>query len=66
MNRLTREEIMDLVMMDGVTLDGKPAGIRGFNNPYATVCQLPTGLSYEYAWETVKHIVETKNGAFKS
>ena len=66
MDRLTREERMDLVMMDGVTLDGKPAGIRGFNNPYATVCQIPSGLAFEYAWITVKHVVENCNKAFKS
>lgn len=66
MNRLTREERMDLVMLDGVTLDGKPAGIRGFNNPYAAVGQIPSGPAFEYAWTTVKHVVENKGKVFRS
>ena len=63
---MNKDERYELVMKEGITLDGKRAGIRGCNNPYATVCQIPTGLSYEYAWETVKYVVENKNGAFKS
>lgn len=63
---MNRDERYDLVMTDNVTLDGKRAGIRGCNNPYATVCQLPSGLAVEFAWETVKYVVENKQGKFKS
>jgi len=49
-----------------VTLDGKPAIILGARRDYATVAQIPDGLSYEWCWETVKRVVETKNGEFKS
>ena len=63
---MNRNDRYELVMKEGITLDGKHAGIRGCNNPYATVCQIPIGLSCEYAWETVKHVVENKKGAFKS
>lgn len=64
---LSRDERYELVMRDeGITLDGKRAGIRGCNNPYATVCQLPAGLAVEFTWETVKYVVENKNGKFRS
>ena len=49
-----------------VTLDGKPAVILGARADFATVAQIPDGLHYRWSWETVKHIVETENGAFKS
>ena len=48
-----------------VTLDGKPAVIGGARHRFATVATLPHGASYEWAWETVKKIVE-KGGDFRS
>jgi len=48
-----------------VTLDGQRAVVSGVGCDFATVSQLPNGQSYEWAWETVKHIVE-KGGYFKS
>jgi hypothetical protein len=47
-----------------VTLDGEPAKVRGYNRPYASVRS--STRSVEFAWETVEHIVTTRNGAFKS
>jgi hypothetical protein len=48
-----------------VTLDGKPAVIRGALNDFATVSQLPSGASHEWAWSTVARIVSL-NGEFRS
>ena len=39
------------------TLDGKPAVIAGALEPFATVAQLPHGMTVEYAWPTVARIV---------
>ena len=49
-----------------VTLDGKPAVILGRYADFATVAQVPDGPSYEWCWETVKRIMRTKHGKFKS
>lgn len=49
-----------------VTLDGKPAKISGYNNPFATVSLASNGLSCEFAWETVDHIVSNRKGRFSS
>lgn len=48
-----------------VTLNGKPAVISGYRNPFAAVIQLSTGLSAEFSWEAVERIV-AKGGEFKS
>jgi hypothetical protein len=48
------------------TLDGKPATICGRRNRFATVATLPTGPTYDYAWQTVAHVMTTKEGAFTS
>lgn len=66
MEHITLEEKQKLVSTQGATLNGKPAGIRGYANNFATVCQIPDGLAYEYAWATVKHIVNNNNATFKA
>ncbi len=48
------------------TLDGVPAAIMGRREDFATVGQLPHGLTAQYAWATVARIVEQSNGAFRS
>jgi hypothetical protein len=48
-----------------VTLDGKRARVSGYNNPFATVTQLDTGYSVEFAWETVRRVVVFRGGAFR-
>jgi hypothetical protein len=48
-----------------VTLDGKPAVIGGYRSAFASVTQLRTGTSFEWAWPTVARIV-ANGGAFKS
>ena len=56
----------DALVGTEVTLDGKPAVVLGRFADFATVAQVPAGLSYEWNWETVKRIMRTKNGEFKS
>lgn len=48
-----------------VTLNGNPAVISGANNDFATVTDMTTHLSAEWAWETVERIVNN-GGEFKS
>jgi hypothetical protein len=48
------------------TLNGQPARITGYLNPYATVTDLRTGLSCQWAWETVHHILCNRDGRFQS
>ena len=49
-----------------VTLNGQAARISGLRNDYATVTDQATGLGAEWAWPTVRHIIENKGGAFQS
>lgn len=49
-----------------ITLNGQPARIGGILNDFATIGYMNGGMSAEFAWPTVKHIIENKNGAFKA
>lgn len=49
-----------------VTLNGVRATIGGVMNDFATVRQMPSGLSCDFAWITVKHIIENHHGEFHS
>ena len=60
------ERRQELVQTRTATINGKPALISGWNNDFATVADIDTWLSCEFAWPTVDHIVTNKNGAFKS
>lgn len=62
---ITLSERRALVETEGVTLDGKPAKISGYCNPFATVQEFTTGLHCDFAWPTVARIV-ANGGAFKS
>ena len=48
-----------------VTLNGEPAQIAGVKLPFAHVRNMETGLSCEWAWETVARIV-ANGGDFRS
>ena len=48
------------------TIDGHPASVGGVRNEFATVTDLVTGASYEWAWATVFNVVTFNNGAFRS
>lgn len=49
-----------------VTLNGQPARITGYGLDFAKVTDRATGLSAEWSWETVLHVVTNRNGAFRS
>jgi hypothetical protein len=59
------QEFKDNAMDIMVTLDGHPAAIRGRKLEYAIVGALDTPLSVEFAWATVKRVVD-KDGKFRS
>lgn len=48
------------------TINGNPAMVSGFTQRFATVTDKATGLSAEWSWETVEHVVNNRFGAFKS
>ena len=48
-----------------VTLNGNRAVIGGASNQFATIHDLITGMSVEFAWPTVDRIVK-RDGKFKS
>lgn len=62
---ISRSERLDLVCAKGLTIDGDKAAIGGVRSDFATVSNLRTNASHEFAWATVSRIV-TKGGAFKS
>lgn len=49
-----------------VTLNGEPAKVSGYKNDFATITQIKSGLSAEWSWQTVEHIIKNKGGQFKS
>jgi len=49
----------------GVTLNGNRATVSGYRNDFATVTDLVTGLSGEWAWQSVGRI-RANGGAFNS
>jgi hypothetical protein len=44
--------------VNGVFLDGKPAGIYGRLNRFATVAEIDGPLAVEFSWQAVKRIVD--------
>ena len=49
-----------------VRLNGRNASIGGVTNDFATVTQLPNGLSADFAWKTVEHVIEHSKGEFSA
>lgn len=49
-----------------VTLNDTPAVVSGVKCDFAMVRSLDGCMSVEYAWTTVKHIIEDKGGKFKA
>lgn len=54
-----------LCEVDGVTLNGRPAVIRGAREGFATVSAIPDGESYQWSWDSVARIVDA-GGRFTS
>jgi hypothetical protein len=54
-------------LLDGkhVTLDGKPAKVVGFREPFAIIALMEGALRVEYAWETTLKVLK-KDGKFYS
>lgn len=48
-----------------VWLDEKPARICGILNPFATVYEIDSNVSFEFSWKTVEKIVASTK-CFKS
>lgn len=65
MNHPSRERRQELCAAD-VTLNGRPALVAGWQKPFAKVFDLATGLSAEWAWATVDHIVTNREGRFQT
>ena len=49
-----------------ITLDGELAHISGYCNRFPVVVANVSGISFQYAWATINHIIIDKNGVFKS
>lgn len=50
-----------------VTLNGKPARVKGYMNDFATVAPLDTSLgAFEWSWTAVARIVAARGGRFVS
>jgi hypothetical protein len=50
----------------GITLNGRPAQIVGMNCQYPKVRDDLDGLSSEWSWASVLHIVQNERGRFVS
>lgn len=49
-----------------VTLNERRAFLSGWRNDFATISYAGSGESVEFAWPTVQHIINEKNGAFRT
>lgn len=49
-----------------ITLNDKPATVSGTKCDFATVSQIPQGVSAEFAWQTVEHIIVNREGKFRA
>jgi len=65
MKQEMKDDLVLLSNIEGCSLDGKPAKVCGRLNRFATVAQIDGPLALEWAWETVKRIMDTHR-RFKS
>ncbi len=49
-----------------VTLNGLPARVTRTGDGFAMITQVQSGLGAEWSWGTVRHVIQFKNGEFKS
>lgn len=61
----TREERISLCQ-EAVTLDGQKAKVVGYGCEFATVTTMDGRQRVEFAWQTVRRVVQHSHGAFKS
>jgi hypothetical protein len=48
------------------SLNGRAALILGRFQPFATVAVFPDGPAFEFSWETVARVMETREGRFEA
>jgi|DEB0MinimDraft_4_1074332.scaffolds.fasta_scaffold190919_1 hypothetical protein len=65
MQRIIKEDERYDLVNTPVTLNGQPAQIAGAKMDFPIVRNIETGEHYEYAWQTVAHVV-ANGGNFKS
>lgn len=58
--------LADIANTNGITLNGNPAQVSGTVKPFATVTDTTTGLSAQWSWHAVRHVLLSAEGAFKS
>lgn len=65
---LSLEERRDIVYNQGdnITLNGERARVVGWRCDFAVVAVIPEGMKAEFAWQTVKHIIDNRGGAFQA
>ena len=49
-----------------ITLNGLPAHIIGFANPFATIRADASGIAFDWCWQSVARIVQHNGGCFLS
>lgn len=55
----TKGERQIVCAMRDLTINGNPAKVSGWNNQYAKVTDITTGLSAEWSWQTAVTIAST-------
>ena len=60
-----RQALVEDANTNGCTLDGQRAYVGGYMKDFATVGIARSGLSVQFAWATVAHILSTHR-SFKS
>jgi hypothetical protein len=54
------------MVAQSVTLNGERAKVCGVKLDFPRVVQVKSGLSVEFSWPTVQHIIENRDGKFRS
>jgi hypothetical protein len=49
-----------------VTLNGERAQVCGVKLDFPRIVQVKSGMSVEFSWPTVQHVIENSDGKFKS
>jgi hypothetical protein len=62
---LSEDERYELVAQS-VTLNGERAKVCGVKLDFPRVVQVKSGLSVEFSWPTVQHVIENRDGKFQA
>lgn len=67
LHEVSHEDRVKYTECTSLTLDGAPARVSGYLQDVATVRRKDgKGGGVEYAWATVKYVIENKEGRFRS